>query len=94
MGTGTDIDLVQRHAEFRREVLLDKRARLVLHLEVLLENIVLLFGEARLHVAGRRLLRRWVSLRGPARLLRRVGRIHTQHAATTAAVSHDFGRLQ
>jgi hypothetical protein len=53
---GTHIDLVQRHAELGGEVLLNQRARLVLHLEVLLEHVVLLLGQARLHVACRRLL--------------------------------------
>ena len=65
----------------------------MLHLEVLLEDIVLLFGEARLHVACGRFLG-WVRFRGPAWLLRRVGRIHIRHAATSdSLVSRDFGRL-
>jgi hypothetical protein len=86
----TDIDLVQRHAELGGKVLLDQRARLVLHLEVLLEHVVLLLGQARLHVALRRLLQ--VRVRGPACVLRRAGRVHGgQHAATL--VSRDLGRM-
>jgi hypothetical protein len=87
----TDIDLVQRHAEFRGKVLLDHGARLVLRLEVLLEDIVLLFGEARLDIARRRLL----GCVRPACILRRTGRVHGQRQAakSDSLVSRDLGRM-
>jgi hypothetical protein len=88
----TDIDLVQRHAELGRKVLLNQRARLVLHLEMLFEHVVLLLGQARLHIALRRLLQLGVRMRGPAYVLGRAGRVHGHDAATL--VSRDLGRMR
>jgi hypothetical protein len=86
----TNVDLVQRHAKFRCEILLDERAGFMLHLEVLLEDIVLLFRKAWLHVAGGRFL-----VRSPACILRRAGRVHSRHAAKSdRVVSHDLRRLE
>jgi hypothetical protein len=90
--TATHVDLVQRHAQSRGKVLLDERAGLVLHLEVLLEDIVLLLGQAWLDVAGGRFLGRWVRVRvrGPACFLRRSGRVHgrqQQQAANSSTLS-------
>jgi hypothetical protein len=48
----------------------------VLLLEVLLEHVVLLLGEARLHVALGGLLRGAIGMRGPACFLRLAGRVH------------------
>jgi hypothetical protein len=82
----TDVDLVQGHTELGGEVLLDERAGLVLHLEVLLEDVVLFLCEARLHVACGRLWGSSIGVRGPACLLRRAGRVHGRHAATVNSV--------
>jgi hypothetical protein len=99
---GTHVDLVQRHAQSRGKVLLDKRAGLVLHLKVLLEDIVLLLGQARLHIAGGRFLGWWwwVRMRGPACFLRRAGWVHGRQQAANSdtlssrLVSHDRQRRE
>jgi hypothetical protein len=84
----TDVDLVEWHAELGGKVLLHQRARLVLHQEVLLEHVVLLFGQARLHVACRRLLQ----LRSPASVWRRTGRVHGEDAARSSHTTWDDRR--
>lgn len=88
--TATDIDLVERHVELGGKLLLDVGARLVLLQEMVLEHVVLVLGEAGLHIAARRLL---ADLRCGARLgaavgLRLVvGRVHSEAPRTATVVS-------
>lgn len=93
MGWGfrtTDVDLVQGHVQLGRKLLLDVGARLVLLQEMVLEDIVLVLGEAGLDVAAGLLLRglgRCARLRGPGGLLLRVGRVHGGRAAHSDRVA-------
>jgi len=49
----TCVDLVQRHAQPCRKLLLHVGARLVLGQKMLLEDVVLVLGQARLDIAAR-----------------------------------------
>lgn len=69
------VDLVEGHAEGNGVLLLDAGAGLVLLLEVVLEDIVLLLGQARLDVCRR------TGGPGVVLLLLRVGRGHGGRAA-------------
>jgi hypothetical protein len=92
----TYIDLVKGHIELLGKCLFDRCSRLVLGEEVLLEKVVLVFGEARLDVADGRLLdggsaRRTVGLIAGRRVGAHlgVGRVHPRRAEESSGVASD-----